>query len=299
MGGHVLGGDCDVVTSHDEQRLADITAVITTKNEQLHIARCIDSAAPLGRVVVVDGGSEDTTLEIAGAHGAEVVEHTWEGYSAQKNWALKNLSIETEWVLFLDADEYVTDGLRAEMIAAIRTDSVNGFYVARENIVFGRQLRHAWWYPDYQMRLFRRMKGRYENRLVHEHVVIDGKTDFLQGPLFHENLKGVGAWMERHIAYAALEAVEIRAALAGGRTGDIKPRLFGSRAERRRAIKTRIWYRMPFRPAIRFLWLYGIKRGFLDGRQGRVYCQLVSAYEALIDANLLELELQDKESREG
>ena len=110
----------------------------------------------------------------------------------------------------------------------------------------------------------------------------------------HENLKGVAAWTERHIRYAALEAVEMRKVRAGERGGDVNPRFFGSRAERRRAVKTRIWYRMPFRPAIRFFWLYVIKRGFLDRRQGRIYCQLLAAYEALIDANLLELELREE-----
>jgi hypothetical protein len=96
--------------------------------------------------------------------------------------------------------------------------------------------------------------------------------------------------MERHVHYAQLEAQEIRKAQQGGRNNTVKPRFFGSRAERRRALKTRIWYHLPFRPAVRFAWMYFVKRGFLDGRAGLAYCQLVAAYEALIDANLLELE---------
>jgi glycosyltransferase involved in cell wall biosynthesis len=288
------------VTVNRQAVPAAVTVVITTKDEELHVGRCLDSALPLGRAIVLDGGSEDATVEIARAHGAEVVEHLWEGYSAQKNWALENLPIKTEWVLFLDADEYLTEDLRTEITAAVKADSIDGLYVARENIVLGRRLRHAWWYPDYQMRLFLRRKGHYEKRLVHEHAVIDGKTDFLRTPLLHENLKGVTAWMERHIRYAALEAAEMRKARAGERSGDVNPRFFGSRAERRRAVKTRIWYRMPFRPAIRFFWLYVIKRGFLDGRQGRIYCQLLAAYEALIDANLLELDLrEEREARKS
>src|SRR5205809_1933650 len=170
--------------------------------------------------------------------------------------------------MFLDADETLTEGACREIASMISQNGVDGYYIARENIVLGRRLRHAWWYPDYQMRVFRRDKARYEDRLVHEHVVISGETDFLHEPLIHENLKGINAWMERHLRYAQLEAQEIRKAQQGGRGDTLKPKFFGSRAERRRALKTRIWYRLPFRPAIRFMWMYVVKRGFLDGRAG-------------------------------
>jgi glycosyltransferase involved in cell wall biosynthesis len=267
-----------------------LTTVITSRDEELHVARCVDSAQRLGPVIVLDSCSSDKTTEIARARGALVVEHPWEGYAAQKNWALANLPIETDWVLFLDADETITEAACREIASKVNRDGVDGYYIARENIVLGRRLRHAWWYPDYQMRVFRRDKARYEDRLVHEHVVISGKTDFLHESLIHENLKGINAWMERHLRYAQLEAQEIRKAQQGGRSDTIRPSFFGSRAERRRALKTRIWYHLPFRPAIRFIWMYVVKRGFLDGRAGLAYCQLVAAYEALIDANLLELE---------
>jgi glycosyltransferase involved in cell wall biosynthesis len=270
-----------------------ITIVITTRDEELHIGRCIESVRGLGRVVVVDSESRDATQEIAEGSGAEVVEHAWEGYAAQKNWALSRIAANSEWALFMDADEFLTDHLRSEIRTAIENSSAAGFYVARENVVLGRRLKHAWWYPDYQMRLFRPERARFEDRLVHEHVLVDGPTAHLDEPLIHENLKGVGAWMERHISYAALEASEMRRALGRNGNDGVQPKFLGSRLERRRAIKTRIWYRLPFRPAIRFLWLYIVKRGFLDGRAGRAYCELVAAYEALIDANLLELELRE------
>lgn len=267
----------------------NLTTVITSRDEQLHVARCVDSARGLGPVIVLDSGSTDKTVEIARDHGALVVEHAWEGYAAQKNWGLVNLPITTDWVLFLDADERLTEAACREIASRVNHDGVDGYYIARENIVLGRRLRHAWWYPDYQMRVFRRHKARYEDRLVHEHVVISGRTDFLREPLIHENLKGINAWMERHVRYAQLEAQEINKAQHCGTNDTIRPSFFGSRAERRRALKTRIWYHMPFRPAIRFAWMYFVKRGFLDGRAGLAYCQLVAAYEALIDANLLEL----------
>jgi glycosyltransferase involved in cell wall biosynthesis len=271
-----------------------LTTVITTKDEELHIARCVDSAIELGQVIVLDSGSFDGTKKIARQRGATVVDHEWEGYARQKNWALSTLPIETEWVLFLDADERLTESGRAEIRTAVARPDVDGFYIARENIVLGRRLRHAWWYPDYQMRVFRKNCGHYEDRLVHEHVVIDGKTDYLKHPLIHENLKGIDAWMQRHIRYARLEAEEMLKTRGQRTNGSIGASFRGNRAERRRALKTRLWYRLPMRPAIRFVWMYFVKRGFLDGRSGLAYCQLVAAYEALIDANLLELEQAER-----
>lgn len=266
-----------------------ISIVIATKDEALHIERCIESVRELGPVFVVDSGSFDETVELARASGATVVDRPWLGYAAQKNWALENLPLETDWVLFLDADERLTEELRGELTAAAGSDDVVGYHVARENVVLGRALRHAWWYPDYQLRLFRRGRARFEERLVHEHPVVDGPTEYLEHPLVHENLKGLGAFVERHLRYAELEAREIRSGRSEGS-------FLGSRAERRRALKTKVWYRLPFRPAIRFAWMYVVRRGFLDGREGRAYCQLIAAYEALIDAALLEAELADRRS---
>ncbi len=267
-----------------------VTTIISTLDESAHIVRAVRSAAPLGPVFVVDCGSSDGTAEHATAAGATVVEHAWEGYAAQKNWALDNLPIETDWVLMLDADEYLTEHLRAEIAdRVVSSSAVNGYLVPRWNIFMGRLLRHAWWYPDYQLRLFRWGLGRYEERSVHEHVVVNGAVAALSEPSYHENLKGVDAFIRRHQRYAALEAEEIllhrRRDLHGRRAG----RILGTKQERRRALKMDVWYRLPARPLIRFVWMFVLRRGFLDGRQGLVYCELISAYEAMIDANLLEL----------
>jgi glycosyltransferase involved in cell wall biosynthesis len=272
--------------------MSDISIIIPTLEEELHVARAVRSAVPLGSVIVLDAASTDRTKELAQEAGARVVEHAWSGYATQKNWALTNLGIESEWVLFLDADEYLIPALREEIAAATTSRAADGFYIPRRNVFLGRLLRHAWWYPDYQLRLFRAAKGRYEDRLVHEHVLLDGETAFLEEPIMHENLKGIDAFVERHLRYAAFEAVEMLR-VRSGELGDQRPgRFLGSWPDRRRALKLHVWYRLPGRPAIRFLWMYLIKRGFLDGKQGRIYCELLAAHEALIDAKLLELELE-------
>jgi glycosyltransferase involved in cell wall biosynthesis len=262
--------------------------VICTLDEQLHVDRCVVSARELGPVFVVDGGSHDDTTALARRHGAEVIEHRWLGYADQKNWALENLPIKTSWVLLLDADEYLTPALRAEIRRTVNDTDVNGFYVPRSNIFLGRRLRHAWWYPDYQLRLLRLGKGRYEDRAVHEHVIVEGREGFLREPLMHENLKGIDGFIERQLRYAGLEAQEMLALGTDAASGWRRGRLFGTWPERRRALKVRVWYRMPGRPVIRFLWMYVLKRGFLDGRQGLIYSQLIAFHEALVNAKLFE-----------
>lgn len=266
-----------------------LVVVIPTLDEEIHVARAVRSALRLGHVFVVDSGSSDATRRIAAELGAEVVEHQWAGYAEQKNWAIGQVADRFEWVLFLDADEWIPEELADEIRVSLAS-SATGFHLPRRNVFEGRVLKHAWWYPDYQLRLFRSGKGRFEDRLVHEHVIVEGTASFLRNPLMHENLKGLDAFLSRHGRYAELEAREILKSRAGDGRGQRQGRLAGTWPERRRFIKTRIWYRMPFRPAIRFAWMYIIKRGFLDGRQGRVYCQLIASYEAMIDAQLLELE---------
>jgi glycosyltransferase involved in cell wall biosynthesis len=281
--------------SGDVGEAAGVTTIITTKDEELHVARCIDSVRLLGRVVVVDGGSGDRTIEIARAHGADVVEHAWQGYADQKNWALAEAGITTPWVLFMDADEYLTPAGRDEIHAAIRNGSAAGYLLPRAQIFLGRRLGHAWWYPDYQLRLFRADRGRFEDRRVHEHVVVDGPESTLREPIMHENLKGLAAMIERHNRYSDLEVAELLDPAAVRREGSFT----GSWMDRRRALKDRVWFRVPGRPTVRFLWLYVVKRGFLDGRQGRIYCRMIAMYDAMIDAKLAERKLRGERRVDG
>lgn len=264
-----------------------ITVIIPTRDEALHIARCVESARVLGPVFVVDCGSIDATREIAAACGAVVLEHAWEGHSGQKNWALASLDIRTEWVLFLDADEYLTPDAAAEMQVAIRTGGTAGYYAARRYVFLGRELRHAWWYPDYQLRLFRRAGARCEDVQVHEHMIVDGPVAHLRHAIMHENLKGLSAFVDRHNRYSDLEARELARPAHNRKKGS----LTGSWAERRRALKDRIWFRVPMRPLVRFAWLYFVRRGFLDGRRGLLFCYLIATYEFLIDVKLMERKL--------
>jgi glycosyltransferase involved in cell wall biosynthesis len=271
-----------------------VTVIIPTLDEKIHVARAISGARALGPVWVVDSESADTTVELARAAGANTVVQPWLGHSRQKNWSLDNLPIETEWVMFLDADEIIPPELAQEILAAIQSSEHIAYRVARRNIFLGRELKYVWWFPDYQLRLFRIGTARYEDREVHEHMITVGSTGDLDVALIHENLKGVDAFIERHIRYARAEARAIAETRLSQRPAspDLNLRLAGWRAVTRRSFKTLIWYRLRYRPAIRFLWLYILRRGFLDGPQGRIYAQLISAYESMIDGFLLEHQLQ-------
>jgi glycosyltransferase involved in cell wall biosynthesis len=270
--------------------MSGVSTVIAALDEELHIGRVVASARALGPVFVIDGGSRDRTRRLAEEAGATVVDHPWEGYAVQKNWALQHLRFGTGWVLSLDADEIVTPVLRAEIREAIESETVAGYWLPRRNVFLGRVLRHAWWYPDYQLRLFRVGQGRFEDRLVHEHVLVEGETGFLREPLVHENLKGIDAFVARQLRYAGLEAEEMLRARGGPVPNQRQGKIFGTWPERRRALKTRVWYRLPGKPLIRFLWMYVLKRGFLDGKEGRVYCELLAFSESLISAKQLEQE---------
>jgi hypothetical protein len=261
-----------------------ITVIVPTLNEAKHIRRCVGSARPLGRVIVVDSGSVDGTQRIARQHGAEVVEHRWEGHAAQKNWALDALAITTPWVLFLDADEYLTVAAAGAIREAAASSRADGYLIPRAYVFLGRRLRYAWWYPDQQLRLFRRDRGRFEERRVHEHVIVRGRTGTIDEPIMHDNLKGLSAFIERHNRYSDLEVDELLAPSRERKRGSLR----GSWADRRRALKDSVWFHLPLRPVVRFLWLYVVRRGFLDGRRGLLFCQLIAMYEFMIDAKRME-----------
>jgi SAM-dependent methyltransferase/uncharacterized protein YbaR (Trm112 family) len=267
--------------------LSSILTIILTLDEELHIERCVRSALPLGPVFVVDCGSRDRTVEIARGAGATVVFHPWEGHARQKNWAIDHVPVQSIWLFFLDADEFLTPGLRDELIRAASRPDFDGYLLTSENIFLGRTLKRAYWHPRL-LRMFRRGRGRWEERSVHEYAMVEGRVDAIKQVLPHENLKGIDAFLERHVRYARLEAGEMDRAAALGAGRIQMSDLLSGPATRRRALKTKVWYRLPARPAIRFLWNFLIRGGFMDGRQGLVYAQLIAAYEAMIDAKRLE-----------
>ncbi|HQY88092.1 MAG TPA: glycosyltransferase family 2 protein [Tepidisphaeraceae bacterium] len=169
-----------------------VDVFIQTFNEELNLPHTLASVRGwANRVFVVDSGSTDATTQIAEANGAAVVYHAWEGYARQKNWALDNLPFESDWILILDADESVTDELRDEILDITSRDpdtiEESGLYLNRVFIFYGREIKHCGYFPSWNLRLFKRGRARYEDRSVHEHMIVDGPTAYMSHLLRHED----------------------------------------------------------------------------------------------------------------
>ncbi|HLF26992.1 MAG TPA: glycosyltransferase family 2 protein [Anaerolineae bacterium] len=166
-----------------------LAAVVLTRNEERHIGPCLDSLAWAGRRVVFDSFSTDGTCDLAREHGADVIQHPFTDYAAQRNAALE--AVEAEWIFFVDADERATPELGEEISRITYSVSrVTGWYVPRENYLFGKRTRGAGYWPDYQMRLLRRGMAHYE-RPASEIVALAGEAGYLKHPLIHYNYESV------------------------------------------------------------------------------------------------------------
>ena len=182
-----------------------LSVVVLTRNEESNIADCLKSVAWADELIVLDSFSDDRTVEIARERGARVVQHAFENWAVQRDYGL---SIpENEWVFFVDADERGTGELGREVHRVIQQDSPVGWWVPRRNYIWGKWIRHAGWYPDYQLRLLRRDRARYDRtREVHEVVILDGEEGFLEHTLTHYNYDTVGQFLSKQEFYSHYEA---------------------------------------------------------------------------------------------
>jgi glycosyltransferase involved in cell wall biosynthesis len=278
-----------------------LAVVVCTLNEEANLPKCLQSVEWASQRFVVDSGSIDRTQAIATELGATVATHGWAGYSDQKNWALDTLAIQHDWVLFLDADEWVPEALAAEIEAVVTQAEAafTGYYIARRMLFMGRWLKHAWWYPDYNLRLFLRRQGRFERRLVHETVALRGSAGYLINDIVHDDQRDIASYVSRLNRYSSLEAVEIlRRARGDEADGDrIRGSLTGNRIHRRRFLKEHIWYRLPMRPVIRFVWRMVFRLGFLDGREGFIFILLQCVSDWHTNAKLYELRSAERMKR--
>ncbi len=271
---------------------APLSVLVPTLDEELNLSECLDSVCWAEQVFVVDSYSADRTVEIARAHGAEVVQHPFESYSRQKNWALETLPFKHEWVLIVDADERVTPELRAEIEALLTRDgsACVGYYVNRRFIFLGTWIRHAGWYPSWNLRLFRHRLGRYDDREVHEHVVLNGPAGYLRHDLLHLDRRPLEAFVARHNRYSTLEALARYKAETGAPEGARLPlNLLGSPVERKRLLRERVWPRVPAKPLALFIYMYLLRRGFLDGRAGLALCVFHAFQEFMVGLKSAEL----------
>lgn len=261
-----------------------IEVLIPTLNEAAVIHDTVRNALAVGPVFVLDSCSTDGTQEIAKAAGATVVEHRFEGYAKQKNWGLENLPWQGKWVFILDADERITPKLRTELIAAINSqDPADGYFVNRVVLFMASAIRHGGLYPSWNLRFFKRGRCRYEDRSVHEHMVCDGPTRYLREEMLHIRGESVHEWIRKHIRYADLESDEWVKLRFGQEAGASAEKLFTKTLKYRQYLRREVWPRTPFKPLLRFLYMYFVRLGFLDGAGGRHMALMMAVYEYMIE----------------
>jgi glycosyltransferase involved in cell wall biosynthesis len=245
---------------------ASLSVTVITLNEERNIRACLESVKWAAEVVVCDSGSTDRTLAIAGEYGARTFQDHWHGFSAHKNLALTRCA--QPWILVLDADERVPPALQTEIEAVLRADGpADGYSLARKNFFLGEWIRHGGWYPDRSLRLFRRGRGRFLPRAVHEALEVEGSIGALAHPLEHYTYASVGDFLRRMDCYAALASGELFT--SGRRTGVTD---------------------LTLRPAWTFLRMFMFQRGFLDGWRGLLLAGLYACYTLAKYAYLWERE---------
>lgn len=266
--------------------MTGISILIQAFNEEKNIRHALESCMWADEVIVIDNYSTDDAARIVGEFpNARVIQRHFEGYAAQKNWALSNLQFFGDWIFILDADERITPDLRAEIQRIVNSPSAAGcWYVNRRFYFLGRWIRHCGWYPSWSLRFFKKGCARYEERGVDEHMIPSGPIAYLKNDLIHEDHKDLEAWIAKHNRYSTLEAHEQCA-----RTDGVRSSLLSRNpVERKRALK-QIFYSIPGRPFLRFFIMYIVQLGFLDGYPGFVFCILRGIQEFHISIKIREL----------
>lgn len=272
-----------------------VSVLIPIKNEAGNLPRCLNSVSWADEIFVVDSQSTDESIRIAEGQGAKVVQFQFSGtWPKKKNWALQNLPFRHEWVLILDADEVLPPEAGPEIATAIaQPGSIAGYWINRRFFFLGRWLRHSY-YPNWNLRLFQHSLGRYErlteaetksgDNEVHEHVIVQGPTARLRCEMDHYAFPSVDVFVEKHNRYSNWEA---RVAVDG-----LLPQSAGGLSHRRVELRRRLKLlsqRLPFRPLLRFLYVFIWQRGFLDGRDGYYFARLHATYEFLCVVKTYEL----------
>ncbi|WP_337873316.1 glycosyltransferase family 2 protein [Ignavibacterium sp.] len=279
------------------------TLIVLTYNEEKHIERCINSAKEVcSEIFIVDSFSTDNTMSIATKLGALVYQHQWLGNQAKQfNWGLENLPIKTEWVLRLDADEYLTPELVSEINQKLPelSEDITGVILKRRVYFMNRWIKHGSYYPTYLLRLWRFGSGKYEERWMDEHVKLDkGKTITFENDFVDDNLNNLTWWINKHNTYATREAIDLlNIKYKFSSVDGLIAELFETQDKRKRWFKEKLYIRIPpfIRPFFYFIYRYFFKLGFLDGVPGLIWHFLQGFwYRFLVDSKIYDIERRAK-----
>ena len=267
-----------------------LSVVLLSFNSEATLGATLASARLVSDDIhVVDSGSTDKTLEIAAAAGARIVQHPFENYGRQRNWAIDNLPLKYGWQLHLDADERLTPELAAR-INALKPAfpaGIDGYFIPRLTHFLGHPIRHGGMYPIWHMRLFRNGQGRCEDRKYDQHFRCLGATAQLNAPMIDDVRMSLTEWTSRHNRWADAEADEL---LSPSESGVIEGRFAGNPVERKRALRGR-YNRAPLflRALGLFFYRYVLRLGFLDGKPGLIFFVLQTFwFRFLVDAKIYE-----------
>ncbi|MBX3364972.1 MAG: glycosyltransferase [Phycisphaeraceae bacterium] len=281
--------------SNTGKKLFPISCLILTRDEEVNIADCLGCLEFSDDIIVFDSLSTDRTLDIArNAPNVTVVQRAFDNWSSHQNWGVQNIRFKHPWVLYVDADERVDDNLAEELQSLADPDApYAAVRMRRKDMFMGRWIKHATLYPTWLVRMFRPEKIRYE-RLVNPVAIVDGDTARAEGHLIHYPFsKGTVQWFERHNSYSSFEAQEMLKVLAGDRR---KIRgLFSTDPNERRAVAKDMFYRLPLRPQVKWLYYMFWKQAWLDGWPGITYARMQYLYEYMISIKAREL----KRMRDG
>jgi glycosyltransferase involved in cell wall biosynthesis len=269
---------------------------ILTHNEELDIAEAIESAQLSDDVIVVDSYSSDATVDITKRYPVRLVQHPFESHGKQRTWMLRHIPTKYDWVYILEADERMTPTLFAECLAAIKNSEHVGYYVAEQVMFMNHWIRHSTQYPRYQLRLLDKHKVWFTDYGHTEREICQGTTGFLRQTYPHFTCsKGFSRWIEKHNRYSTDEARETQHQLEN-HTVNWRNIFWGrTEVERRRALKD-LSLRLPFRPLLRWFYMYFFLGGILDGKAGFAWCILQAFYEYLIVLKLWELQQKPTQS---
>lgn len=267
---------------------SSVTVMIFTLNEEVHLSSCLAALDWCDDIIVVDSFSTDRTEAICREHGVRFFQHRFEGFGFQRNWALDHTDPRYSWILILDADERVPVELARELgeKAANSLSEVGAYQVRRRFYLWGRWLKHSSLYPTWVVRFIHRDRVRYLNRGHAETQQVLGEVRNLEHDLIDENLKGIDEWFERQNRYSRKDALyELEQARSAPPWRKL---IVGNALERRAALKA-LAARLPARGLLYFLYAFIWRRGFLDGRDGFLFCRMRGMYQTMVAVKKYDL----------
>ncbi|NLH39966.1 MAG: glycosyltransferase family 2 protein [Elusimicrobia bacterium] len=279
-----------------------ISVIILTYNEEKNIEACLKSVYDwVDEIFIVDSYSTDKTLEIAKKYTDKIYQHEFKNQAKQFNWALENLPLKGTWIMRLDADERWTHEAFEELEEIVKVPELNGIYIKLRIYFMHKWIKYGGFYPNYFLRVFKRGKGKIENRMMDEHIIMEGKTAYLKNDILEYNLKDRNGSIEefifKHINYAKREALDYLAMKYGSLKPETIANIFRGKTEQKRYLKENFYYKLPLflRAFAYFLYRYFLKLGFLDGKEGLIFHFLQGFwYRFLVDAKIYEIEKKSK-----